>query len=29
LDVDLVEAAFEKIERNEKRFPTGDLRPVE
>jgi NTP pyrophosphatase (non-canonical NTP hydrolase) len=29
LDVDLVEAAFAKIERNEKRFPTGDLRPVE
>lgn len=29
LDVDLIEAAFAKIERNEKRFPTGDLRPVE
>jgi NTP pyrophosphatase (non-canonical NTP hydrolase) len=29
LDVDLVEAAFAKIERNEKRFPSGDLRPVE
>ncbi|WNV83741.1 nucleotide pyrophosphohydrolase [Umezawaea sp. Da 62-37] len=29
LDVDLVEAAFAKMERNEKRFPTGDLRPVE
>ncbi|GGP73462.1 nucleotide pyrophosphohydrolase [Saccharothrix coeruleofusca] len=29
LDVDLVEAAFAKIERNERRFPTGDLRPVE
>lgn len=29
LDVDLVEAAFAKIERNEKRFPTGDLRPVD
>jgi NTP pyrophosphatase (non-canonical NTP hydrolase) len=29
LDVDLVEAAFAKIERNEKRFPTRDLRPVE
>ncbi|MET1072345.1 MAG: nucleotide pyrophosphohydrolase [Umezawaea sp.] len=29
LDVDLVEAAFAKLERNEKRFPTGNLRPVE
>ena len=29
LDVDLVEAAFAKIERNERRFPTGDLKPVE
>ncbi|AXX28856.1 nucleotide pyrophosphohydrolase [Actinosynnema pretiosum subsp. pretiosum] len=29
LDVDLVDAAFAKIERNERRFPTGDLRPVE
>ena len=29
LGVDLVEASFAKIERNEKRFPTGDLRPVE
>ncbi|MEU4807511.1 nucleotide pyrophosphohydrolase [Actinosynnema sp. NPDC023587] len=29
LDVDLVEAAFAKIDRNERRFPTGDLRPVE
>jgi len=29
LDVDLIEAAFSKIERNEKRFPTGDLHPVE
>ncbi|MEU5696364.1 nucleotide pyrophosphohydrolase [Actinosynnema sp. NPDC020468] len=29
LDVDLVEAAFAKIERNEKRFPTGSLEPVE
>ncbi|WP_158842777.1 nucleotide pyrophosphohydrolase [Saccharothrix deserti] len=29
LDVDLIEAAFAKIERNERRFPTGDLKPVE
>lgn len=29
LDVDLVEAAFAKIERNERRFPTGSLKPVE
>ncbi|RKT53450.1 nucleotide pyrophosphohydrolase [Saccharothrix australiensis] len=29
LDVDLVDAAFAKIDRNERRFPTGDLRPVE
>ncbi|MFD1146366.1 nucleotide pyrophosphohydrolase [Saccharothrix hoggarensis] len=29
LDVDLIEAAFAKIERNERRFPTGDLNPVE
>jgi NTP pyrophosphatase (non-canonical NTP hydrolase) len=29
LDVDLIDAAFAKIERNEKRFPTSDLRPVE
>jgi NTP pyrophosphatase (non-canonical NTP hydrolase) len=28
LDVDLIEAAFAKIDRNERRFPTGDLRPV-
>ncbi|WP_090054300.1 nucleotide pyrophosphohydrolase [Lentzea fradiae] len=28
LGVDLVEASFAKIERNEQRFPTGDLRPV-
>lgn len=28
LGVDLVEAAFAKIERNERRFPTGNLRPV-
>ncbi|WP_433270405.1 nucleotide pyrophosphohydrolase [Actinosynnema sp. CS-041913] len=29
LDVDLIDAAFAKIDRNERRFPTGDLRPVE
>ncbi|MFD7655941.1 nucleotide pyrophosphohydrolase [Actinosynnema sp. NPDC059797] len=29
LGVDLVEAAFAKIERNERRFPTGSLKPVE
>ncbi|GAA3458869.1 MULTISPECIES: nucleotide pyrophosphohydrolase [Saccharothrix] len=29
LDVDLVEAAFAKIERNERRFPTSSLKPVE
>ncbi|MFI9817930.1 nucleotide pyrophosphohydrolase [Saccharothrix variisporea] len=29
LDVDLVEAAFAKIERNERRFPTGDRRPAD
>jgi NTP pyrophosphatase (non-canonical NTP hydrolase) len=28
LGVDLVEAAFAKIERNERRFPTGSLTPV-
>ncbi|GAA1313168.1 nucleotide pyrophosphohydrolase [Saccharothrix xinjiangensis] len=28
LDVDLVEAAFAKVERNERRFPTGSLEPV-
>ena len=28
LDVDLIEAAFAKIERNERRFPSGSLRPV-
>ncbi|WP_082403668.1 nucleotide pyrophosphohydrolase [Saccharothrix sp. NRRL B-16348] len=29
LDVDLIEAAFAKIERNERRFPNGDLKPIE
>ncbi len=29
LDVDLIEAAFAKIDRNERRFPGSDFRPVE